>query len=58
MTYRPQGVYSKMYTSAQTFFMIPKKINTKQNRTQKNKSIKITDPKNIFVIQLSRVLLS
>ena len=31
---------------AQTFFMTPKKINTKQNRTQKIKSIKITNPKN------------
>ena len=44
----PQGVYSDMYMtggSAQTFFGIPKKINTRKNQTQKNKFMKITDPK-------------
>ena len=30
--------------SAQIFFVIPKKVNAKQNHTPKNESIKITDP--------------
>ena len=31
--------------SAQTFFGVPKKINTRKNQSQKNKFMKITDPK-------------
>ena len=50
-----QRVYSKMHMtegSAQRFFGILKKMNAKQNRTPKIKSIKITDPKNKSFVQL------
>ena len=43
-----QRVYSNMYMTGGlglTFFMKPQKINTKEYQTQKNYSIKVTDPK-------------
>ena len=49
---KAQGVYSKMYMKGRggggglvpDIFYDAQKINTKQNQTPKNKSIKITDP--------------
>ena len=45
---RAQGVYSDMYMTgglAQAFYGIPQKINTRKNQAQRNKFMKITDPK-------------
>ena len=58
---KSQGVYSDMYmtgVSAHAFFGIPKKINTRKNQTQKNKFMKITDPKKLVLCVICAIRLN
>ena len=52
-----QGVYSDMYMTGGLGpgnFWDTQKINTRKNQTQKNKFMKITDPKNKYFVHMSR----